>query len=167
MSSDQIIPCGCDYTFSPLGVRLVPKSITLRPYVPEGGFQSVELFQWFLPECSPQSDPVLFPSRRWSEPTAWSWTADASGWTTPSPSALTLPRQESTWAGRLSKTHAGVASVFSHALHLMTTLKLPVAYLNSNGGGGGGGGRRGRESYYERSSYDRYDRYDEYDYRYR
>lgn len=131
------------------------------------GFQSVasvELFQWFLPECSPQSDPVLFPSRRWSEPTAWSWTADASGWTTPSPSALTPPRQESTWAGRLSKTHAGVASVLPHVLHLMTTLALPVAYFNSNGGGGG---RRGRESYYDRSSYDRYDRYDEYDYRYR
>uniref|UniRef100_A0A3Q4BWT5 Transformer-2 protein homolog alpha n=1 Tax=Mola mola TaxID=94237 RepID=A0A3Q4BWT5_MOLML len=35
-----------------------------------------------------------------------------------------------------------------------------------NSGGGGGSSRRGRDSYFDRGSYDHYDRYDEYDYRY-
>lgn len=45
----------------------------------------------------------LFTVRQKNEPTAWSWTDEGSGWTSPSQKDLTPQPLESTWAGPRSK----------------------------------------------------------------
>lgn len=53
--------------------------------------------------------------RQWSEPTAWSWTGDASEWIIPLPNVPIPPHQEYIWAVQLTMVEVAAAAVAAAA----------------------------------------------------